>query len=131
MSTKQLQDAQNKKAELLIILGQGLNSWYRSGMVKDPTVKAICNDITKLDALIGKLNGIAISNEAGVCQKCQQPLLNGSKFCPECGFEMQESSTANAKLCRTCNNTIAADSNWCPICGAKAVAPPKAGGGGE
>ena len=121
MSTEQLQDAQNRKAELLIILGNGLNSWYRAGKIKDPNVKAVCNEITKLDALIGSLNGLAISDETSVCPQCRQPLLPGAGTCQGCGFEVQEPFSANVKSCETCKGTIIADSSWCPICGARAA----------
>ena len=132
MSTSLLQDAQNKKAELLVILGQGLNSWYRAGRIKDPTVSAICNEIIKLDALICSLNGFAdeMNNETGECPQCRQPLEAEAKSCEKCGFDLQEilPIAAGSKRCGTCGGTIAADSNWCPICGARAAEPPMAGG---
>ena len=121
MSTEQLKNAQNKKAELLIILGHGLSSWHRAGMIKDPNVKAICNEITKLDVFIGSLNGLSIDVEAGLCPQCHQPLAPDSEACQGCGLEMRVPFTANVKPCGSCNGIIISDSSWCPICGAKAA----------
>ena len=121
MSTEQLQNAQNKKAELLIILGHGLSSWHRAGVIKDPNVKAICNEIAKLDAIIGGLKNLSIDVEAGLCPQCRQPLTPDVDVCPGCGFEMLSPFSANVKPCGTCKGMIIADSNWCPICGAKAA----------
>ena len=129
MSTEQLLNAHNKKVELLIKLGEGLNCWYRSGMIKDATVKAICNEITKLDALIGSLNGLSIGSMTSTCPRCRQPIGLGDKICKECGFDMQESLPASVKRCEMCQGSISTDSNWCPICGARASASPKSGGG--
>ena len=122
MSTKQLQDAHNRKAELLIELGKGVNGWYRAGKMNNPAVEAICKEITKIDAYIGTMQGIMSGIYPDVCPQCRQALTSNTAFCQGCGFAVEQFLSSSARRCGKCGGTITADCKWCPICGAIAEA---------
>jgi hypothetical protein len=48
------------------------------------------------------------------CPKCEQPLLNNTKFCPGCGHNMKEVIN-----CPKCNEKLQPNSKFCPGCGEK------------
>lgn len=47
------------------------------------------------------------------CNRCNKPIMEGTKFCPECGQEV----VLGAKVCSKCNNVLADDAKFCPKCG--------------
>jgi len=51
------------------------------------------------------------------CGNCQSPVAVGSKFCPECGNQMQ-------KHCTNCNASLAPAAKFCAECGTPAAPPP-------
>lgn len=46
------------------------------------------------------------------CPNCHQDVAVGSKFCPNCGYNL-----AATVKCPQCGNTVPADSKFCPNCG--------------
>lgn len=46
------------------------------------------------------------------CPKCESPLSNNSKFCPECGFKLQSESK-----CKGCGAKLTPTAKFCPDCG--------------
>jgi membrane protease subunit (stomatin/prohibitin family) len=56
------------------------------------------------------------------CPNCSRDIPVGSKFCPECGFNLQATIT-----CPQCNATLPVGSKFCPNCGHQLTgAPPPA-----
>lgn len=48
------------------------------------------------------------------CPKCNSPVQQGAKFCPNCG----QSTEPQKAACVKCNNEIASGAKFCPECGA-------------
>lgn len=48
------------------------------------------------------------------CPKCNAPLANNAKFCPECG-----TAISAEKSCSKCGSKIKPDAKFCPDCGTK------------
>jgi membrane protease subunit (stomatin/prohibitin family) len=53
------------------------------------------------------------------CPNCKQDVPVGSKFCPNCGYNLSATVT-----CPKCGATIPADSKFCPNCGNTLAAAP-------
>jgi membrane protease subunit (stomatin/prohibitin family) len=53
------------------------------------------------------------------CPNCKQDVPFGSKFCPNCGYNLSATAT-----CPNCGATIPADSKFCPNCGHQMGAAP-------
>ena len=52
------------------------------------------------------------NNNVLKCNKCGNQLLDGAKFCSECGSPVQVN-----KFCSNCGNKVTSDSKFCPNCG--------------
>ncbi len=64
------------------------------------------------------------------CPNCKQDVAVGSKFCPNCGYNLSATVT-----CPKCGSNVPADSKFCPNCGNQMGAAPAGaeaqGGGGK
>jgi membrane protease subunit (stomatin/prohibitin family) len=50
------------------------------------------------------------------CPQCHAPLAANVKFCPECGYKLQEK-----KFCAECGAALLPGAKFCPECGTKAA----------
>jgi ribosomal protein L40E len=50
------------------------------------------------------------------CPNCNAPLAANAKFCPECGYKLQDK-----KFCAECGATLTPGAKFCPECGTKAA----------
>ena len=58
------------------------------------------------------------------CPTCNSPFELGTKFCPKCGCNLEESFIINP-ICPICHKTYPAGSSFCSADGAKLVSPEK------
>ena len=58
------------------------------------------------------------------CPTCNTPFELGTKFCPKCGCNLEESYIINP-VCPICHKTYPAGSSFCSADGAKLVSPEK------
>lgn len=58
------------------------------------------------------------------CPKCNTSFESGTKFCPKCGCNLEESFIINP-VCPVCHKSYPAGSTFCTIDGAKLVSPEK------
>ena len=55
--------------------------------------------------------GISLLDDSGgICPKCQQPIMAGADFCPNCGEKLP-------KECSRCHSQIKSGQDFCPVCG--------------
>jgi len=53
-----------------------------------------------------------------ICPKCNARVPATSKFCPECGTELEPPEEA-AKKCPKCGHSVSSNAKFCPQCGTK------------
>lgn len=58
------------------------------------------------------------------CPTCNEPFELGTKYCPKCGCNLEESFIENP-VCPKCHKNYPAGSTFCPADGAKLVSPEK------
>lgn len=51
-----------------------------------------------------------------ICPNCHSENAKGTKFCPECGENLEK---AKEKHCANCQTLISEDTKFCPECGTK------------
>lgn len=53
-----------------------------------------------------------------ICEKCQAPLVEGKKFCGQCGTPVSTASTTStSNRCSGCGNELTPDKKFCGVCG--------------
>lgn len=120
---KSINEAEIKKAELLLEIGKLTYEKIRSGELTDLDISDLSDEILELDKLIYNKNTdieyTAITKEKSVC-KCGHIIDINDKFCAECGskIEIQEEST-DYIVCNRCNCELEEDFNYCICCGNK------------
>lgn len=64
---------------------------------------------------------VYILKSSQLCQKCQHPISDDDKFCPNCGAEKKKEAETDAKkedlVCQHCNQPVKPDNHFCPHCG--------------
>jgi membrane protease subunit (stomatin/prohibitin family) len=60
------------------------------------------------------IGGVGTAKVRASCPNCNAPLAANAKFCPECGYKLQEK-----KFCAECGAALTAGAKFCPECGAK------------
>ena len=55
-----------------------------------------------------------VDKNGGICHQCGHPLVQGAKFCFECGAKVQDDGK-----CVNCGYVFSDDMKFCPQCGAK------------
>ncbi|HBD95927.1 MAG TPA: hypothetical protein DC057_17285 [Spirochaetia bacterium] len=55
------------------------------------------------------------------CLKCNNEIVDSSKYCPFCGIIIEESMTKKIHTCQKCNKNISPNSVYCEFCGFKVI----------
>ena len=66
--------------------------------------------------------------EVMICQHCQAELMEGSRFCSQCGTAVPELQAAGPVVCQRCQTELVEGSEFCSQCG-KIVPEPQAAPG--
>jgi len=53
------------------------------------------------------------------CLKCQNEIIDSSKYCPFCGIKIKEIILEKIHTCQKCNKNISPNSVYCEFCGFK------------
>ena len=80
----------------------------------------VCNIIIWIyqisDAYLTPLERKEDNKENIECPKCSTEISQDSKFCPECGIELERKEEV-VYQCPKCSTEISQDSKFCPECG--------------
>jgi hypothetical protein len=122
---KVISENTEKRAEIILKLGEVVYKKIRSGEIQDSELRSISQDVISLDQLIyrtevmlGKLNEKSLNNQS--CPSCGNALTAGDKFCGSCGYkveEIQAAETEETAACPTCEEQVSVNAAFCGCCG--------------
>lgn len=113
--------ARNEAIGQFTNMGVGLGTMAGIGGVVAGTVGGAMN------AALGQTVAIDASIHEMKCIKCGSKLLNGAKFCLECGEKVAAPVPDGTILCPSCGNTVT-KGKFCPECGHRFITScPKCG----
>jgi hypothetical protein len=120
-----IQESSEKRAEIIIKLGEVVYKKIRSGEIEDADFKTIIQDVIKLDQLVyraevelEKLQEKSINNFS--CPSCNTPILPGDKFCGACGSKVEEAKgeeNVEKAPCPACEEQVPVHATFCGCCG--------------
>lgn len=87
---------------------------------KNPAVaKKIGDTVTHSATTVGGAVKTTIDNATVKCEKCGKTYVTGTKFCSNCGNNLEKIPAApKMKKCPVCESTILDNSKFCSVCGA-------------
>ena len=63
------------------------------------------------------IGSVGTAKVQAACPNCHAPLATNAKFCPECGYKLQDK-----KFCTQCGAALTPGAKFCPDCGTKTPA---------
>ena len=89
-------------------------------LTKNPAVaKKIGDTVTHSATTVGGAVKTTIDNATVKCEKCGKTYVTGTKFCSNCGNNLEKIPAApKMKKCPVCESTILDNSKFCSVCGA-------------
>lgn len=119
--SKIIEDAQDKKSQLLCEIGLVMYQKIREGIIVEQDLDDICESIKGFDYIIydskNKISMLETMQSENKCS-CGNEIEDTDKFCRGCGKKV-EVLVYKTELCR-CNNCeadIEYGSKFCPCCG--------------
>lgn len=123
---KEMQVQMQKKAEVLLEIGQRVYVQLRGNGVDEASLKEMIAPVQEFDVAIYQARKRIVElqkqqGEKATCE-CGGPLSINDKFCGSCGKPNpmlaieNEGETTN---CISCNEHIDQNSTYCPVCGIK------------
>ena len=106
----EIENAQIKKANLLLDMGIMTYEKIRNEIIIDDSFDNICNEILEIDKLI-------YNNKDLVCE-CGSILNSENNFCGSCGKKVEIEDNYLIE-CTRCNSLNEEDSVYCACCGIK------------
>lgn len=98
-----------------------LGEAYYAGGFEDP--------LPQLLPLFDQISGILMepipeppkmpAASAGTCASCGAPLMEGARFCEECGAPVDAEPAPQTRFCPVCGAQLGANAKFCGKCGAK------------
>lgn len=117
----EIENAQIKKANLLLDMGMMTYEKIRNNIIIDDSFNNICNEILEIDKLIYnnnlKLKKMEENLNELVCE-CGSILKSENKFCGTCGKKVELEDSYLVK-CIRCDSLNEEDSVYCACCGVK------------
>lgn len=89
-------------------------------LTKNPTIaKKIGDTVAHSATTVGGAVKTTINNATVKCEKCGKTYVAGTKFCSNCGNNLEKAPAApKMKKCPVCESTILDSSKFCSVCGA-------------
>ncbi|MEH7305121.1 zinc ribbon domain-containing protein [Neobacillus drentensis] len=126
---KLIQEHSEKRAELLLHLGEETYQRIRSGKLENPELGQFFVKIAELDQRIFQaqkgLEQINKKEHAWGCSNCGSPITANDKFCGSCGQRQEHLASSTESLdtiaCSTCEEHVPAQASFCACCGSRLV----------
>lgn len=117
MAEEGLNELKEKRLNLLVSLGEEAHSLLRSEKQEvSDKMKNISEEIKKVDV---QINQITNPMDDSSCPQCHAKLEQGTMFCKECGFAVQQYFAAYVTKCSCCGVPMKAEQKFCIACGTK------------
>lgn len=120
-SRNKIENAQIKKANLLLDMGIMTYEKIRNEIIIDDSFDNICNEILEIDKLIYN-NNLRIKkleeSSKELVYECGSVLNSENKFCGICGKKVEIEDNYLIE-CTRCNSLNEEDSVYCACCGIK------------
>ena len=117
----EIENAQIKKANLLLDMGIMTYEKIRNEIIIDDSFDNICNEILEIDKLIYnnnlRIKKLEEKSKEIVCE-CGSILNSESNFCGSCGKKVEIEDNYLIE-CTRCNSLNEEDSVYCACCGIK------------
>ncbi|MDM5435866.1 zinc ribbon domain-containing protein [Bacillus hominis] len=123
---KGIQVQMQKKAGVLLELGQQVYVQLRGNGVNEASLKEMISPIQEFDVAIYQARKRIVElqkqqGEKATCE-CGGPLSINDRFCGSCGNPnpmLAVESNSEQENCITCNEYIDKNATYCPVCGIK------------
>lgn len=120
---KAIEEANAKKAELLLEIGINTYKKIREGIIIDEEIAEKCKRIVGFDYILydnkKKLDELKKESEGFLCS-CGSNVTSDEKFCGSCGKRVEITvEEENTITCNNCEMEIKSDVNFCTCCGIK------------
>ncbi|MFF2446494.1 zinc ribbon domain-containing protein [Neobacillus sp. NPDC058068] len=126
---KLVQENSERRADLLLKLGEDTYRRIRTGDVQDPQLREYVLKIAELDRGIFQtqkaLEQLNRKSDTWACSNCGTQIGANDKFCGSCG-QIQEpiaigNDTEETAVCPTCEEQVPAQAKFCACCGSRMV----------
>lgn len=108
---------EQKRLKLVMELGEEMHRTIRcKESFGGEKLKAISDEIRKVDGEIGKLAG---DLNPKVCPQCGTALEEGIMFCGNCGCNVKDYYGKYTKTCPICGKKATEEQSYCGACGSK------------
>ncbi|BBW97840.1 zinc ribbon domain-containing protein [Geobacillus sp. FSL W8-0032] len=121
-----IEETVEKRAEVLIKLGEAIYKKIRLGEIEDPDLLSLSEVLIQLDKTLyqtkNKLEKLMEHGAEGkVCVHCRQPLSLEDRFCGACGqpVKQKEEEREQYVVCPRCEQPILQPAEFCICCGIK------------
>ncbi|WP_066067119.1 zinc ribbon domain-containing protein [Neobacillus soli] len=126
---KLVQENSERRANLLLQLGEQTSQKIRTGELKDLQLRDYVLKIAELDRQIfqtqSALEQLNRKSDSWACSKCGSQIGVDDKFCGSCGQQQEPIATGNdtveTAVCPTCEEQVPAQGNFCACCGSRLV----------
>lgn len=124
---KLIQERSEKRADMLLQLGEDTYQKVRSGEIQDQHLRDYTLKIVELDLQLFKaqeaLEQLNRKSATSTCSNCGSEIGVNDKFCGSCG---QSQTPVSARMesedlaaCPTCNEQVPMNANFCACCGSR------------
>ena len=126
---KLINENAEKKAELLLKMGELVYKKIRTAELSDPQLDAFAKDIIQYDQRIYQSQQTLVqlnftSQQGKNCNSCGGPITADDKFCGSCGQKVEQPQAAanvETAACPVCEAEVPAHAAFCICCGNQKV----------
>lgn len=116
---KTREELRNERVSAVLELGFYFDKLIRDGLFNDPKAVELSEELHKVEKELYAIEKANQENKDALCPSCKKPLDNSSKFCINCGFNIEEYQNRIVDSCDFCGFEIEEGTNYCVVCGKK------------
>lgn len=116
---KTREELKNERVSALTELGFYFDKLIRDGNFNEPKALDMSEALHRIEKELYETLKVNKENSDLVCPSCKKPVENNSKFCNNCGFNIEEYKNRVVASCNFCGCEIEENANYCIVCGKK------------